>query len=116
MIKMIVLKDKYNNICTIDNNVSIGSITSDNKLQKCSICVAGSTIPNVHYHKVKLFTEEQIPYYKNLFKEKFKNYSIIEIDLDETYLEQNQMIVNNQSIVDIEKLYDSEITHKIVLI
>ena len=116
MIKMIVLKDEYNNIYGIDNNVSIGSITTDNKLQKCSICVDGSTIPNVHYHKVKLFSEEQIPYYKNLFKEKFKNYSIIKIDLDETYLEQNQTIVNNQTVVNIENLYDTEITYKTVLI
>jgi hypothetical protein len=116
MNKIIVLIDKYNNIFGVDNDLCIGSVTKDNKLQKCSICIDGSTIPNVHYHKVKLFPVEQIPYYKNIFKKNFKNRSVIEIYLDGTYLEYNKKIVNNQIIVDIEKLYDTEIEYNMVLI
>lgn len=116
MSEVIVLKDIYNNIYNIDNDLCIGSITSDFKLQKYSICIDNSIISNIHYSKITLFSKSQIHYYENLFNEKFKNCNLIKIDLNEIYIKQNQILVDDKIIIDIENLYGTEISYELMFI
>lgn len=110
MTKFIFLLDEQKNVLCIDNNMSIGSIKSDGKLQKCSICVDGSTITNVHVCKVNLITTNSIGYYKKTHPKHFMDKTVIEIDLTDV----NLGLINNIQQVDVNLLFDKTINYRII--